>query len=45
VTEMLSDPGLNLQFVDEALTLVREAEGKGDTSPDPGVDRLSAPMP
>ena len=29
MTEMLSDPGLNLQFVDEALTLVREAEGKG----------------
>lgn len=29
MTEMPSDPGLNLQFVDEALNLVREAEEKG----------------
>jgi hypothetical protein len=29
VTEMPTDPGLNLQFVDEALNLVRDAEAKG----------------
>src|SRR5215471_12271755 len=29
VTEMPADPGLNLEFVDEALTLVRDAEAKG----------------
>jgi hypothetical protein len=29
VTEMLADPGLNLEFVDEALNLVRDAEAKG----------------
>jgi len=29
VTEMPTDPGLNLQFVDEALSLVRDAEAKG----------------
>jgi hypothetical protein len=29
VTEMPADPGLNLEFVDEALTLVRVAEAKG----------------
>jgi len=29
VNQMGNDPGLNLEFVDEALTLVREAEAKG----------------
>jgi hypothetical protein len=29
VTEMPADPGLNLEFVDEALNLVRDAEAKG----------------
>ena len=29
VTEMPADPGLNLEFVDEALSLVRDAEAKG----------------
>lgn len=29
MTEMPTDPGLNLQFVDEALDLVRDAEAKG----------------
>jgi len=29
VTEMPADPGLNLEFVDEALTLVRDAEAEG----------------
>jgi hypothetical protein len=29
VTEMPADPGLNLEFVDEALNLVRDAETKG----------------
>jgi hypothetical protein len=29
VTEMPTDPGLNLQFVDEALNLVRDAEARG----------------
>jgi len=29
VNQMPTDPGLNLQFVDEALTLVREAEAEG----------------
>ena len=29
LTEMPADPGLNLEFVDEALTLVRDAEEKG----------------
>jgi hypothetical protein len=29
VTEMPSDPGLNLEFVDEALRLVRDAEAEG----------------
>ena len=29
MTEMPSDPGLNLQFVDEALNLVGDAEAKG----------------
>ena len=29
LTEMPADPGLNLEFVDEALSLVRDAEAKG----------------
>lgn len=29
MTEMPADPGLNLEFVDEALALVRDAEAKG----------------
>lgn len=29
MTEMPTDPGLNLEFVDEALNLVRDAEAKG----------------
>ena len=29
MTEMPADPGLNLEFVDEALNLVRDAEAKG----------------
>jgi hypothetical protein len=29
LTEMPADPGLNLEFVDEALSLVRDAEEKG----------------
>jgi hypothetical protein len=29
LTEMPADPGLNLEFVDEALNLVRDAEAKG----------------
>ena len=29
VTELPADPGLNLEFVDEALNLVRDAEAKG----------------
>ena len=29
MTEMPADPGLNLEFVDEALRLVREAEAEG----------------
>ena len=29
MTEMPADPGLNLEFVDEALNLVRDAEEKG----------------
>ena len=30
MTEMPADPGLNLEFVDEALNLVRDAEAKGE---------------
>ena len=29
VNQMTNEPGLNLEFVDEALTLVRDAEAAG----------------